>query len=215
MSLTFSHNFCESRLNDNNPPELLNAISSFVICLIPFIFEFPVNYLVLSIRGLLIINGFSSFIYHYYLNWLGKQLDEVSMILITMLFCKLTLETYYKDRLKYYYYFNWVNILYCIIFISINTIPSYDIYFPFAFGIYVKYVSVFFILTMMKFNVKYKYWLIPILISLTGALFWFISELFCNKITKFGHVIWHMLFPLGFYKILLTLDKINFNEFYD
>ena len=106
MSLTFSHNFCESRLNDNNPPELLNAISSFVICLIPFMFEFPVNYLVLSIRGLLIINGFASFIYHYYLNWLGKQLDEVSMILITMLFCKLTLETYYKDRLKYYYYFN-------------------------------------------------------------------------------------------------------------
>ena len=28
-----------------------------------------------------------------------------------------------------------------------------------------------------------------------------VMELFCNKITKFGHVIWHILFPLGFYKI--------------
>lgn len=215
MSVTFNHNFCESRLNDNNPPEIANAISSFAICIIPLIFEFPTNYLILSIRAILIINGLSSFIYHYYLNWIGKQLDEISMILITMLFCKLTLQIYYKDRSIYYYYFNWVNILYCIIFISMNTIPSYDKYFPFIFGVYTKYVIVFFVLTMIKFRVKYKYWFIPLFTSLIGAICWLVSELLCNEVTTYGHVLWHILFPLGFYKILLILDRINMSDFYD
>ena len=46
------------------------------------------------------------------------------------------------------------------------------------------------------------------MISLFGALSWIISELFCNKYTKYGHVIWHFLFPLGYYRLLLKFDQI-------
>jgi len=49
-------------------------------------------------------------------------------------------------------------------------------------------------------------------ISLFGAIFWNISEFYCNNITQYGHILWHLLFPLGFYRIMLDFDKIEYSE---
>ncbi len=46
-----------------------------------------------------------------------------------------------------------------------------------------------------------------IFISLLGGIFWIISELNCNEVTQYGHVLWHILFPLGLYRIILSVDK--------
>ena len=46
-----------------------------------------------------------------------------------------------------------------------------------------------------------------LIITLIGALSWIISELFCNEVTKYGHIIWHCLFPFGFYRLILNFDK--------
>ena len=37
------HNFCESRLNNYNPPEIYNSYTSLFITIIPFIMGFPKN----------------------------------------------------------------------------------------------------------------------------------------------------------------------------
>ena len=44
-------------------------------------------------------------------------------------------------------------------------------------------------------------------ISFIGASCWITSEHFCNENTKYGHPFWHLLFPFGFYKLILDFDK--------
>ena len=39
-----------------------------------------------------------------------------------------------------------------------------------------------------------------------GANCWIISEIWCNEYTKYGPVVWHFLFPLGFYKLVLKYN---------
>ena len=48
-----------------------------------------------------------------------------------------------------------------------------------------------------------------LMISSVGALSWIISEHYCNVYTKYGHPLWHLLFPLGFYRLILDYDKIK------
>ena len=58
----------------------------------------------------------------------------------------------------------------------------------------------------LRYNVPYKRYLF---ISLIGTLSWTISEHHCNENTKYGHPIWHLLFPLGFYHLLLKYDELK------
>ena len=74
------HNFCESRLNGNEPPEILNSYTSLFITIIPLINGLPNNIIFFNVATMLIFNGFASFYYHYTLTWIGKQSDEISMI---------------------------------------------------------------------------------------------------------------------------------------
>ena len=37
----FQHNFCESRLQHNDPPEIYNAFTSLAISVVPFVYGFP------------------------------------------------------------------------------------------------------------------------------------------------------------------------------
>ena len=48
-----------------------------------------------------------------------------------------------------------------------------------------------------------------LLYSLVGAICWITSEHYCIEETKYGHVLWHMLFPYGFYRLILDFDKIK------
>ena len=59
-------------------------------------------------------------------------------------------------------------------------------------------------LVAIKYGIVYKRYL---LLSLIGALCWIISELNCNEFTVYGHVLWHLLFPLGFYQLVLKYDE--------
>ena len=76
----FKHNFCESRLQSNDPPEIYNAYTSLFITTVPLFMGFPENEAFIYVAYALFFNGFASFYYHYYLNWIGKQADEISMI---------------------------------------------------------------------------------------------------------------------------------------
>ena len=130
------HNFCESRLQNNNPPEIFNAFTSFFISIIPFIFGFPKNIYFFNSSLLLIINGITSFYYHYYLNYFGKQSDEIAMILITYytIFGLLNLQFYnYRNRIINY---NIYNLIYMFLFIVFNTEIYFDFLFPYLFSSY-------------------------------------------------------------------------------
>ena len=95
------------------------------------------------------------------------------------------------------------------IFVIINTISRNDFWFPFIFGIYVC-IALFLIHEVStKYNIPYKKYII---ISFIGFKCWIISEIYCNEYTKYGHVMWHLLFPLGFYRLLLNYDTYLVNN---
>lgn len=204
------HNFCESRLNNYNPPEIYNSYTSLFITIIPFIMGFPKNIIFYNFATMLVFNGFASFYYHYTLSWTGKQADEISMILATYYGIWGLLKMYYFnddiDKIKWY---NGWNGLFRILFVIINTISRNDFWFPFIFGIYVC-IALFLIHEVSKkYNIPYKKYII---ISFIGFKCWIISEIYCNEYTKYGHVMWHLLFPLGFYRLLLNYDTYLVNN---
>ena len=200
------HNFCESRLNNNESPEILNAFTSFFISIIPFIFGFPENIYLYNSSILLIYNGLSSFYYHYYLNYIGKQADEISMI-ITVYFAifgliNLKFKKFISIRKKYYTY----NLIFMISFIIFNTEIYFDFLFPYIFSIYI--IPIIYLIHIISKNHDISY-LKELFISFIGVISWIVSEINCNEYTKYGHILWHIFFPLGFYKIILKIDEIN------
>ena len=81
-----------------------------------------------------------------------------------------------------------------------------DLAFPFLFGFYIGYTTYMIHIVSEKFNFKYKNYMT---ISLVGAIYWLISEVYCNNWTYLGHSAWHILFPTGFYKLILQYDRKN------
>ena len=202
---TFTHNFCESRLRGDNEPELLNAISSLAVTIVPFVSGFPTDPIFYNVACMLSINGLASFHYHYFLNWFGKQADEITMILATFFGTWGLIHIYYpkdSDRNR----INRYNIIAMYVFLVSNTMMQFDPLFPSIFGIYVGWPLYLIYNIAQKHRVAYK---ANLFISLVGTLSWIVSEHFCTEITKYGHPIWHVLFPLGFYHILLNYDKLK------
>lgn len=207
------HNFCESRLNNNNPPEILNSYTSLFITIIPLLYGMPKNNIFYNLACMLIFNGFGSFYYHYKLNSLGKQADEMSMILATYFGLCGLLKLNFLHDLKKINFYNTFNNFYMIIFLSLNTILQLDKLFPLLFGLYISTTLFFIHKTYIKYKnnnellhlCTYNY---ELTLSFIGASCWIISEIYCNEYTKYGHVLWHILFPLGFYKLILKYDKI-------
>lgn len=197
------HNFCESRLNNNEPPEYFNSYTSLFITIIPLLLGFPRSNIFYNVACMLAFNGFASFYYHYTLTWIGKQADEISMILANYYGIWGLLKMYYfhkKDKLNWY---NGWNSMFMICFIIFNTLLRFDYLFPCIFSIYIS-ISLYYIKEVAnKHSIVYKKYL---LISFTGATCWIISEISCNEYTVYGHVLWHILFPSGFYHLVLLYD---------
>ena len=127
---TFIHNFCESRLQNNEPPELWNACTSLVVSIIPFISGFPKYPLFYNVACMLAVNGFASFYYHYSLNWVGKQSDEISMILANYFGLWGLINIYYNrsdERNK----LNRYNTAFMYIFLLMNTLIQFDFFVSF------------------------------------------------------------------------------------
>jgi hypothetical protein len=201
----FTHNFCESRLRGDNEPELLNSYTSLAVTIIPLVSGFPTDPQFYNVACMLSINGLASFYYHYKLNWFGKQADEITMILATFFGTSGLINLYTSsitDRNK----LNRYNVVTMCLFLVSNTMIQFDPLFPSIFGIYVGAPLMLIYNIAQKHNVSY----IPyLLISLIGTISWVISEHHCTEYTKYGHPVWHVLFPLGFYRILLNYDKLK------
>lgn len=198
------HNFCESRLNNNKPPEYFNSSTSLFITIIPLILRFPKSNIFYNVACMLAFNGCASFYYHYRLTWIGKQSDEISMILANYYGIWGLLKMYYfNDRNQLNWYNGW-NSMFMVCFIVFNTILKFDYLFPNIFGVYIAFTLYYIRLVAIKYGIVYKRYL---LLSLIGALCWIISELNCNEFTVYGHVLWHLLFPLGFYQLVLKYDE--------
>ena len=118
MENKFIHNFCESRLQNNLPPEIYNSYTSLIISVFPFILSFPKSNIFYNIACMLAFNGFASFYYHYNLNWYGKQADEISMILSNYYGIWGLLKMYYmKNRSTINWYNGW-NSIFMIVFLN-------------------------------------------------------------------------------------------------
>jgi len=203
METTIVHNFCESRLTNYQPPEIYNAYTSLFITFIPFLLGFPKTNVFYNVACMLAFNGCASFYYHYALNWIGKQADEISMVLATYYGIWGLLKMYHNEK----WLINWCNgwnTLFMISFIISNTVVEYDHVFPYIFGLYMCIVLhlIYNVSTLYKYTYK-RY----LAISLVGFTCWTVSEVYCNEYTQYGHVIWHLLFPLGFYRLILSFDK--------
>ena len=101
--------------------------------------------------------------------------------------------------------FHFANLFYMYAFLIGNTVIKFDVLFPYFFAGYLI-PSLYLIRTIGdKYDEEYVKYLA---LSSVGGISWIISELFCNKYTVYGHVVWHFFFPLGFYFILMKYDKI-------
>lgn len=206
---TFNHNFCESRLQNNQPPELYNSYTALTISIVPFICGFPENPLLYNVAVMFVINGGASFYYHYYLTWFGKQADEISMILANYFglwrFIDIAYGSVYVSVSKRRTLKN-LNTVFMYTFIASNTLVKHDYLFPNIFGFYICMTLYIIRKIAHRYNIAYKRYLF---VSFTGYISWFVSEQFCNESTVYGHTVWHILFPLGFYQLLLNYDKIK------
>ena len=207
MNNNFEHNFCESRLNNNLPPEIYNSYTSLAITFIPLIMGFPKSNTFYNVACMLAFNGCASFYYHYTLSWIGKQADEVSMILASYFGIWGLLEMYYTNNQTLSNWYNGWNSMFMIIFIVINTLVKYDVLFPYLFSMYIGVVLYLIDIVSKKYNKIYRPYL---MISFTGASCWILSEIHCTEYTKYGHVVWHVLFPLGFYKLIMRFDDMKY-----
>ena len=210
------HNFCESRLDNNEPPEILNSYTSLFITIIPLINGLPNNIIFFNVATMLIFNGFASFYYHYTLTWIGKQSDEISMIMATYYGLSGLIKLLYTSNQTKRKLFYGINNIFMLLFLIFNTNIETDKFFPYIFSFYILIVLIFIhnvsnkykYINCFKNNCSYKY---ELLTSSIGAISWIISELYCNEYTKYGHVLWHLLFPLGFYRLILKFDDILIN----
>ena len=207
MNNNFEHNFCESRLNNNVPPEIYNSYTSLAITFIPLIMGFPKSNTFYNVACMLAFNGCASFYYHYTLSWIGKQADEVSMILASYFGIWGLLEMYYVGNQTLSNWYNGWNSMFMIIFIVMNTLVKYDVLFPYLFSMYIGVVLYLIDIVSKKYNRIYRPYL---MISFTGASCWILSEIHCTEYTKYGHVVWHVLFPLGFYKLIMRFDDMKY-----
>ncbi|MAJ97024.1 MAG: hypothetical protein CMI56_00220 [Parcubacteria group bacterium] len=201
----FIHNFCESRLTNNQPPEMYNSYTSLIITFFPLVMGFPKNNIFYNVACMLAFNGIASFYYHYTLSWIGKQADEISMILATYYGMWGLLKMYYinSDRKMLNWYNGW-NTIAMISFLIFNTISYYDYLFPYLFSVYILISILMIRKVALKYNLVYKPYLLT---SGVGAEAWILSEIYCTEMTKYGHVVWHLLFPLGFYSLVLAYDN--------
>ena len=204
MENEFKHNFCESRLQNNEGPELWNSYTSLVISAFPFLIGFPKSSMFYNIACMLSINGFASFYYHYYLNWYGKQADEITMILSNYYGIWGLLRMYYFYNKKPINWYNGWNSAFMVFFLVINTVSKYDQLFPNIFLFYLGVTIYLIYKVSIKYNYAYKRYLLT---SAVGGICWVISEVHCTETTKYGHVVWHFMFPLGFYQLIMKFDQ--------
>ena len=201
-SMTFHHHFCESRLTQG--PEVWNAYTSFLVSLVPCFFPKPHHLEFQQFAWMLMLNGPCSFYYHYHLTWLGKHLDETTMFLANYyLICGLS--RFYKQKQRYFYIL--ANSALLPFYLTFNVFPQNDVYFPFLYTSYCTFTCALLLDIAVKNKCRVSM-ARNLALTTFGASCWILSEAFCDETTVFGHVLWHLFFPLGIYRVVNMLDRM-------
>ena len=208
----FDHSFCEYEIYGQSP-EIINSISSLFLVFFG-IFGIIKNKNINDINIInssMIVNGITSFLYHF-TNKLGWGLmDRFSMILLIIQSLHIFLEIlkfnlFYKELFR-------LGILFYISYILTITGLHQENLFNIFFGVYLINLFMF----MIYLEIKNKTFLIPknimnkgwygIFFITIAGVFWILTEQLCNSYSfvkyLFGHAIWHFGVSYGGY--LLTL----------
>jgi hypothetical protein len=227
----YDHSFCEAKIY-GYPPEYFNSITSLFISLIGLM-GFILNDLPTKISMIyyaFIINGLTSFMYHF-TNSIGWGLmDRFSMVLIAfnvVYAMSGIVEDFLGNEAKCIYDF--ISIVFFTVLLTITGLHNETI-FNVLFGVFLC-LPLFLMLVVSLTNVK-KYFPLKIirygwygiaLIAIAG-ISWILTENLCNTypIMKFlmGHAIWHCCVGLGGYYLSLLLlyyelsSSIDYMDYY-
>ena len=183
---------CERRLYPYSP-EYLNCLSALYISLISYYHikkEQELN--IQLIYSCIFLNGFSSFLYHWFAWYIFKLFDEFTMIIpIWIGLCYIT------NNLNYSY-----NILILITLINI-TLLVLDVFkffenlFPLFFTIEMLSLIPLYKQSILKYKDINHKGIFGIIICICSGLIWGLVEIICNKYLLFGHSVWHIGMSTG------------------
>jgi len=217
----YDHNFCESKIYAlNQHPEYLNSLSSLFITFIGInaLMKHNHSFLLSLLYSSLVINGITSFFYHYY-NTIGwGLLDRMSMVIIAMSSINLFISNINRiieiDRLEYIdriKYINCITISYFTILFTVAGLHM-ETLFNIIFGIFLGSLIIFVYLIDRNYKLKIPHtitlfaWKGIKYIAISGV-FWIVTENLCNEYGfvkyLFGHVWWHIFVSYGGYLISL------------
>jgi hypothetical protein len=218
----FDHHFCEYTLYE---AEYCNSISSLLIS-ISGLYGFYNNshdQIITSLFSSFIVNGISSFFYHWTGNIGWGLFDRISMVMIVC-FSLIFVNKIINQLLKISNCFNrfiglFIQTFVCLMltFIGLHHEETFNIMFGLFFCILVG--SIYLIeknnmsncaiknIQMAKYGIK--------LLLLASAL-WILTEKLCDKlnILRFlqGHAIWHLCCAIGGYILINSFDSFDLLE---
>ncbi len=218
------HPFCEYYIY-NNIPEYFNSFSSLFISFVGIFgliynnYVNQVNYLYVS----LIINGITSFMYHWTNNIGWGLMDRFSMILFplyTFHIINKIMNKFNFDKLTHYTY-KFITLFYITSLLTITGLHNEEL-FNIFFGIYLfnLFLYVFYVEFIdKKLNVDKKILKLAwkgIGYILFSGIAWILTESFCHDVWFFkylmGHTFWHYFVSFGGYYISLLPVSIIKNK---
>ena len=228
---TKDHPFCEYYIYNNpdkmatNTPEYFNSFSSLFISFIGLFgliynnYVTEVNYLYIS----LIVNGLTSFMYHWTNNIGWGLMDRFSMILFPLYTFHIINKIMRKFNLRKtpHFIYKFFTTLYVTVLFTITGLHNEE-FFNMTFGIYL--LNLLFILLYVSFIDK-KINIEPKILNIgwkgigyiiISGIAWILTEIYCHDIWIFkylmGHTFWHYFVSLGGYYISLIPVSIIKNK---
>lgn len=221
----FDHNFCEALIySTEKHPEYINAFSSLFISFVGFngLLKSHLSLGISLLYSCLIINGISSFLYHYYNNIGFGLTDRMSMVLIAMSCANIMITNINKfiilENQNYICFtllakiINITSVLYFTLLLTITGLHMEN-EFNMLFGLFL--FNIFIFIYLVKRHSKTLNIPIQILklawkgfgLILVGGIFWITTELLCKRYNfikyLFGHMFWHICISYGGYLITL------------
>jgi len=214
---TPDHYFCEGKLN--GLPEYYNAFSSLFITYFGLLgLHKTKNDLIIQIiYSLLIVNGISSFMYHWTGNFGFALYDEYPMI-ISLFLGNIYVDNLLPSKHKKFKIIFYTNLM--IIYLVINVMEDQRLIFPYYFagGLLTVLYNIYSLVNYYKTSLYNTIYYIGVII--TSAIIWGSTELNCgsnkylyDKIYLIGHPMWHFMISYGFYnliQIVYNIKSINF-----
>jgi hypothetical protein len=216
---TPDHYFCEGSLN--GLPEYYNAFSSLFISYFGLLglYKIQDDLMIQIIYSLLVINGISSFMYHWTGNFGFALYDEYPMI-IALFLGNIYVENLIPSEYKNYKILFYINSM--LLYLIINVMEDQRLIFPYYFAggllivLYNIYRLVYYYekknnILVYRNNTNYY-----IKIIIGSALIWGLTELSCKhyrirftNLYLLGHPMWHFMISYGFYNLIEIIYNIK------